>query len=123
MKATAPSYCARSRPSSARFRPSTGGVFSALLAALLSISQAAWGAERQWTVKTQMGPLVVDTVAGGLDIPWSLAFLPDGRMLVTERRGQMRIVTREGAVSAPLAGVPEVYASSQAGLFDVVLAP
>ena len=53
--------------------------------------------------------------------PWSLAFLPDGRMLVTERPGRMRIVTRAGQLSPPLGGVPEVYAQGQAGLMDVRL--
>ena len=56
------------------------------------------------------GELKVDTVAGGLVHPWSLAFLPDGRMLVTERPGRMRIVTRGGQLSPPLGGVPEVFA-------------
>ncbi len=68
------------------------------------------------------GPLAVDTVAGGLVYPWSLAFLPDGRMLVTERPGRMRIVTRSGALSPPVAGLPAVYAQSQAGMMDVTLA-
>ena len=67
------------------------------------------------------GPLAVDTVARGLVHPWALAFLPDGRMLVTERPGRMRIVTRDGQLSEPLAGVPRVLASGQGGLFDVVL--
>jgi aldose sugar dehydrogenase len=67
------------------------------------------------------GELKVETIAGGLVHPWSLAFLPDGRMLVTERPGRMRIVTRGGELSAPLAGVPQVYAQSQAGLMDVLL--
>jgi glucose/arabinose dehydrogenase len=53
--------------------------------------------------------------------PWALAFLPDGRMLVTERPGRMRIVTRDGKLSAPLGGVPQVVTSSQAGLLDVAL--
>jgi aldose sugar dehydrogenase len=66
--------------------------------------------------------LQVETVAGGLVHPWSLAFLPDGRMLVTERPGRMRIVTRAGQLSPPLVGVPEVFARSQAGLMDVILA-
>ena len=60
------------------------------------------------------------TVASGLVNPWSLAFLPDGRMLVTERPGRMRLVTAEGQVSPPLKGVPEVWASGQGGLLDVV---
>lgn len=65
----------------------------------------------------------IDTVAEGLEHPWSLAFLPDGRMLVTERAGRMRVICRDGALSPPLAGVPEAFVRSQAGLFDVVLAP
>jgi aldose sugar dehydrogenase len=66
------------------------------------------------------GQLDVQTVASGLANPWALAFLPDGRMLVTERPGRMRVVTSEGQVSPPLKGVPEVWASGQGGLLDVV---
>src|SRR5690606_27233878 len=62
-------------------------------------------------------------VARGLENPWSLAFLPDGRMLVTERPGRLRIVSPDGRVSAPLAGVPEVQARGQGGLLDVALSP
>ena len=66
------------------------------------------------------GQLEVQTVASGLVNPWSLAFLPDGRMLVTERPGRMRIVTPEGQLSPPVKGVPEVWASGQGGLLDVI---
>jgi len=62
-------------------------------------------------------------VAKGLDHPWGLAFLPDGRMLVTERPGRMRIVERDGRLNAPLAGLPPVVAAGQGGLLDVVLHP
>ena len=62
-----------------------------------------------------------ETIARGLSMPWALAFLPDGRMLVTERPGRMRIVTRDGKMSPPLKGVPEVWASGQGGLLDVAL--
>lgn len=62
-------------------------------------------------------------VARNLEHPWGLAFLPDGRMLVTERPGRLRIVSRDGRVGAPLAGVPEVYAGNQGGLLDVVVHP
>jgi glucose/arabinose dehydrogenase len=65
----------------------------------------------------------VETVARGLEHPWALAFLPDGRMLVTERPGRLRIVERDGRVSEPLAGVPQVQASGQGGLLDVALDP
>lgn len=63
------------------------------------------------------------TVASGLVNPWSLAFLPDGRMLVTERPGRLRLVGRDGRLSAPLAGLPPVSAGGQCGLLDVVLDP
>lgn len=65
----------------------------------------------------------VVTVARGLSYPWGLAFLPDGRMLVTERPGRLRIVEKEGNVSAPIEGTPEVYARGQGGLLDVALGP
>src|SRR5918997_5443530 len=68
-------------------------------------------------------PVRVQTVARGLDHPWALAFLPDGRMLVTERSGQLRTVERDGRVSEPIAGVPQVLASGQGGLLDVALDP
>ena len=67
------------------------------------------------------GQLEVQTVATGLVNPWALAFLPDGRMLVTERPGRMRLVTPEGQLSPSLKGVPEVWASGQGGLHDVIL--
>ncbi|MBN8510511.1 MAG: PQQ-dependent sugar dehydrogenase [Burkholderiales bacterium] len=61
------------------------------------------------------------TVARGLANPWAVAFLPDGRFLVTERAGRMRIVERDGRVGEPLAGLPPVDAGGQCGLLDVVL--
>ena len=66
------------------------------------------------------GDISVQTVASGLVHPWSLAFLPDGRMLVTERPGRMRIVSRNGQLSPPLGNVPRVFASGQGGC-DVIL--
>ena len=62
-------------------------------------------------------------VARGLEHPWGLAFLPDGRMLVTERPGRLRLVARDGTISEPLGGVPAVYARGQGGLLDVALGP
>jgi glucose/arabinose dehydrogenase len=67
------------------------------------------------------GDLAVETVAKGLDHPWAIAFLPDGRMLVTERPGRMRIVAKDGTLSPALAGVPKVAAINQGGLLDVSL--
>lgn len=75
------------------------------------------------SVITEAGPVAVVEIAAGLDRPWGIAFLPDGRMLVTERPGRLRIVTASGEVSAPVAGTPTVYAQGQGGLLDVALAP
>lgn len=65
------------------------------------------------------------TVTSGLQFPWSLAFLPDGRMLVTERRaGKLRVVAKDGTlVAAPVEGTPAVFSGGQGGLLDVVLDP
>jgi glucose/arabinose dehydrogenase len=71
---------------------------------------------------TSAGDITVSTVADGLAYPWSLAFMPDGRMLVTERAGRIRIVSRDGKLSKPFDGVPKVFVSGQAGLMDVILA-
>ena len=66
----------------------------------------------------------VTTFATGLEHPWGAAFLPDGRLLVTERPGRMRLVDRDGHVSAPLGGVPPVEVGGwEGGLLDVALAP
>jgi glucose/arabinose dehydrogenase len=73
------------------------------------------------TLASAQGQIRVTRVASGLDHPWSLAFLPDGAMLVTERSGQLRRVGADGAVSAPISGVPKVFATGQGGLLDVVL--
>lgn len=65
----------------------------------------------------------IETVAKGLEFPWSLAFLPDGRMLVTERPGRQRVI--ENGVLRPdaISGLPAIFVSGQAGLFDVLPDP
>jgi glucose/arabinose dehydrogenase len=68
-------------------------------------------------------PVTVQTVAKGLDHPWSVAFLPDGRVLVTERAGRLRVIAGGKLQAAPVAGVPKVYVESQGGLFDVTAHP
>ncbi len=73
------------------------------------------------TYPSSAGNLMVETVATALANPWALAFLPDGRLVVTERAGRMRIVSKDGKLSPPLAGVPQVAARGQGGLHDVVL--
>jgi glucose/arabinose dehydrogenase len=67
--------------------------------------------------------VAIEPVASGLDHPWAIAFLSDGRMLVTERAGRLRVVTAEGEVSAPIAGLPNVDARGQGGLLDVAAGP
>jgi len=89
--------------------------------AVVAAVTAACGGGASLTPPT--APLRVVTVASGLEHPWSLTFLPDGRMLVGERAGRLRIVGSDGRLSAPLAGVPAVDARGQGGLFDVVLDP
>ncbi|MGD0493568.1 MAG: PQQ-dependent sugar dehydrogenase [Steroidobacteraceae bacterium] len=65
----------------------------------------------------------VTEIARGLDHPWSMAFLPDGSMLVTERVGRLRLIKDGALLPQPIAGVPAVHTGSQAGLFDIVLHP
>ena len=65
----------------------------------------------------------VETIASGLTRPWALAFLPDGKFLVTERNGFMRTITRDGVISAPIEGVPGVKAVAAEGLHDLALDP
>lgn len=74
------------------------------------------------TVKTKDLTVRVDKIADGLEHPWAVEVLPDGAYLVTQRPGRMRIV-RNGKVSDPIAGVPEVSVRGQGGLMDVALAP
>jgi glucose/arabinose dehydrogenase len=75
------------------------------------------------TKSSGAAPRVV-TVTQGLDQPWGLAFLPDGRMLVTERPGRLRVIGADGRLDpVPVAGLPRIDAHSQGGLLDVVLHP
>lgn len=74
-------------------------------------------------VPSESGEVRVTEVASGLEHPWSVALLPGGDFLVTERPGRLRRVSKDGAISAPLGNVPKVWAQGQGGLLDVVLAP
>ncbi len=76
-----------------------------------------------WSAPTGAQTLHAVPVVEGLDNPWAVAFLPDGRMLITEKAGQLRIAERDGRLSAPLAGLPEVSVGGQCGLLDVALDP
>lgn len=98
--------------------------FFALLGALLILpTHRVRAAETVATLGSEAGPIRVVEVARGLEVPWSLAFLGNGRMLVTERPGRMRIVSADGRLSRPLAGLPRVQDKGQGGLLDVVLGP
>jgi glucose/arabinose dehydrogenase len=91
------------------------------LVSLMLASHPSFAEEK--SIETKEGPIKVETFAKGLQNPWGLAFLPDGRMLVTERPGRLRIVAKDGTLSEPLKGVPEVFAVGQGGLLDVALDP
>lgn len=84
-------------------------VFAALAATVMSTAGLA--EQRQ------------ETVIEGLEFPWSLAFLPDGGMLVTEKPGRLRLIDEAGLRAEPVSGLPDVLYSGQGGLLDVVLHP
>ena len=94
----------------------------ALLAFTLAAQAAAQSSPETAIVPSSLGPLRVTTVASGLQNPWAIAFLPDGRALITERPGRLRLLAN-GTLSPPLAGVPTVWAQGQGGLLDVVPDP
>ena len=91
--------------------PSTTAPF--VLAGLLALAAAPSVAQSQPSPKAQ-------TVASGLQNPWAVAFLPDGRFLVTERPGRLRVVNADGQVQPAVQGLPEVAAGGQGGLLDVI---
>ncbi|TCT03191.1 PQQ-dependent sugar dehydrogenase [Aquabacter spiritensis] len=96
---------------------------TALAAVCLHFSAEAVRAQSA-PVRTFGGEQVrVTRVAAGLDHPWSIAFLPEGRLLVTEREGHLRVISRNGSVSPPIEGLPAVRAVGQGGLLDVALDP
>lgn len=91
--------------------------------ALVIAAGVGIGSATSWALITQAPPapssdIKVETVASGLAEPWGLQFLPDGRMLVTERPGTIRIVTMDGNKSQPIGGVPKVHAQGQGGLLE-----
>ncbi len=87
------------------------GLVTGLCAALLGLGTVSAGAQA----------LRAEAVATGLQNPWAVAFLPEGRYLVTERPGRMRVVEANGQLGAPLPGLPAIAAGGQGGLLDVVL--
>jgi glucose/arabinose dehydrogenase len=73
-------------------------------------------------VHSRSGTMLLTEIATGFDHPWAVAFLPDGSMLVTERPGRLRAI-RNGRVSEPLQGLPDIFVDGQAGLLDVAISP
>ena len=111
-------------------RCSSGVRAAGALAALLAMAAAHLvtalplaAAERLGTYETAEHRFHLVSVVEGLEHPWGLAFLPDGRMLVTERPGRLRIVSDGRLLPDPVAGVPEVWDEGQGGLLDVALHP
>ncbi len=80
-------------------------------------------AEAEETASTSQQPFRVETLVEGLENPWSIAKLPDGRFLVTERAGRLRVIENGKLLDQPVEGVPAVWAKGQGGLLDVVLHP
>ncbi|MFG6667155.1 PQQ-dependent sugar dehydrogenase [Halomonas sp. HNIBRBA4712] len=99
-----------------RARPLLGAM------ALLAGAQAAQAEITHEAITTDAATFSIERVADGLTRPWAVAFLPDGRYLVSERRGTLNLVTPEGQIT-PLSGMPEVSGQGQGGLLDVVLHP
>ena len=75
------------------------------------------------TQATASGEMRIETIASGLEHPWAVALLPEGGYLVSERPGRLRRIATDGSLSAPIAGVPAVFAQGQGGLLDVVPDP
>ncbi len=94
------------------------GLPRAVLGAGLALALAAAPAR---TAVAEPARLRAEAVATGLEHPWALAFLPDGRFLVTERPGRLRVVEADGRLGAAIAGLPRVDAAGQGGLLDLVL--
>ena len=90
---------------------------------LLSVAFTAH-ADAPRTFASETGTITATPVVEGLQHPWALAFLPNQQgILITERPGNLRVVRPAGKLSAPLSGVPQVWAKGQGGLLDVVLSP
>ncbi|CRL46983.1 PQQ-dependent sugar dehydrogenase [Pseudomonas sp. URMO17WK12:I11] len=99
-------------------------LLATLCASVLITAAAPVFAASTQELDSEQGTLEVTTITKGLEHPWSVAFLPDRKgMLVTERPGNLRVVSVDGKLSGPIDGVPKVWAKGQGGLLDVVLSP
>lgn len=106
-----------------RLIPVSAAIAGAVALTMAAAIPASAQARQTETAQTEAGPVRVVTVAKGLAHPWGLAFLPDGRMIVTERGGAVRLVAKDGKLAPPLSGTPRVWASGQGGMLDVALHP
>lgn len=109
-------------------RPAPSFIATALIAALCVLPAASCQQrvpERDQAAGSGPGTaaLQISTIADGLEHPWALAFLPGGDFLVSERGGALRRISADGTLSAPLDGVPQVWAHGQGGLLDLALSP
>ena len=98
-------------------------ILAAALAGLFALSSPLSAQITKAPAQKTKQAIKAETFAKGLVHPWGMAFLPDGRLLVTERPGRVRLIGKDGKLSAPLQGVPKVYASGQGGLLDVQIGP
>ncbi|MDB4136372.1 PQQ-dependent sugar dehydrogenase [Burkholderiaceae bacterium] len=92
--------------------------------ALLSFGELRLAHADTYAVQSAKHAFQVNKVLDGLENPWSMAFLPDGRMLITERAGRLRLVTKSFQLHpTPITGLPKIKAAGQGGLFDVAIHP
>ncbi|MEM9476112.1 MAG: PQQ-dependent sugar dehydrogenase [Pseudomonadota bacterium] len=98
-------------------------LLTAAFAASLLGASPALADGHQFDILTSQHALMLTTVATGLEHPWGLDWLPDGRMVVTERPDRIRIVSPDGTVSDPLAGVPDIVSEFRDGLLDISVSP
>ncbi len=101
-------------------------VFRGLNILLLSMAvlTPSWAQDRSSVITSEKHSFRLATLVTGLENPWSVAFLPDGRMLVTERAGRMRLVGADFRLDPkPIEGLPESVERGQGGMFDVALHP
>jgi len=101
--------------------PGWSGLCAALVAATLALAPLPAAAQ---TITTQEHAFRIVKLTEGLEHPWGLAFLPDGRMLVTERPGRLRVIGRDGKLDTQaVSGLPRIAVHGQGGLMDVALHP
>ncbi len=94
-----------------------------MLVLVLLASGTAYSQPEKPTVLVKIGAIKIEPIAENLEHPWGMAFLPDGRLLVTERAGRLRILDKNNKLSQPVKGTPQVLYKEQGGLLDVALDP